>query len=294
MFRHEQAEKCFRDIQSLIGMDELKTKVENLHRFKENKDKHAIMDVTLPNFLWIAKRGGGVTTCVNVLAEYLYHEKIIEFTGDVKYLEFKLSYMPNDDMFSELTRLNNTISEIAGHHRYFRGIICLNIDEWVEHTKEPNFYKLLDYISNKNDKILAILYVHNQDKKIIENLESDLSSHIRFEPLWLRFPNTDELLELIDTKYFQRDGFYLSTDAKNILRESIEEIVKGKNFNGFHTVKQLANDIIYNLLTADMNDFEISADELAAFKKDSAYVKRIKAFVGNTKVMGFSSATEEN
>ena len=294
MNRHEQAEKSFKEIHSLIGMDELKLKVEHLRRFKENSDKHAITDVTLPNYLWVAKRGGGVTTSVSVLAEYLFHEKIIDFTGDVKFLEFKLSYNPNDEMFYELTRLNNTISEIAGHHRYFRGILCLNIDEWVSHTKDPNFYKLLDFISNKNDKILAILYVHNQDKKVIENLESDLSAHIRFESLWLRFPNTDELLELIDTKYFKRDGFYLSSDAKNILRESIEEIVKGKNFNGFHTIRQLASDIIYGLLTADMKDFEISAEELSTFNKDSAYVKRIKAFVGNTKMMGFSTTTEEN
>ena len=293
MNRQECAEKCFDTIMELQGVDEFKTMVQRLRKFQQNKEKYSIPDITLPNYLWVAKRGGGISTCINAFADYLYNAKIIEFTGKVRYFEYKLAYIAPDALFSELTRLNNTISEIAGHHRYFKGLACVNIDEWVQHTNEPHFNKFLDYIASKNDKILTILYIHDNNKRLVESIESSLSSHIRFESIWLRFPNANELVEFIETGYFKQRDFYLTDDAKSLLVNSIEEIINGKHFNGFTTVRQLANDILYSLLTSNLSGYEISADMLSGFNKNSAYVKRIKTFVGSSNSIGFGSSKED-
>ena len=293
MTRQQQTEKCFETVMELQGADEFKEAVKRLRTFHQNKEKYSISDVTLPNYLWVAKRGGGITTCINAFAEYLYNAKILEFTGIVKYFEYKLAYIAPDDFFSELTRLNNTISEIAGHHRYFRGLACINIDEWIERTNEKYFYKFLDYIASKNDKILAILYVHANNKREIESIESSLSSRIRFESISLRFPNADELIEFIEAKYFKQRGFNLTDDAKSLLISSIEVLINGKHFNGFTTIKQLANDILYSLLTSNLNSYEISAEILSGFTKDSAYIKRIKTLIGSGNVIGFGSSMED-
>jgi hypothetical protein len=291
--RQECAVKCYDAIMDLQGVDELKAIAERLRMFQQNKEKYAVPDVMLPNHLWVAKRGGGISTCANALAEYLYTANIMEFTGIVKYFEYKLAYIAPNDFFSELTRLNNTISEIAGHHRHFRGLACINIDDWVEHTNEKHFYKFLDYIASKNDKIMAILYVHADNKRTVESIESSLSSHIRFESVALRFPDTVELVEFIESKYFRPRGFSLTDDARQLLTDSIGGIINGKHFNGFITIKQLANDVLYSLLTSNINGYEISADMLSGFNKNSAYIKRIKAFVGTNKVMGFGTSMEE-
>jgi hypothetical protein len=277
----------------LQGVDEFKAMVQRLRIFQQNKEKYSVPDVTLPNYLWVAIRGGGISTCINSLAEYLYTAKIIEFTGIVKYFEYKLAYIAPDDFFSELTRLNNTISEIAGHHRYFRGLACINIDEWVHHTNETHFYKFLDYIASSNNKILAILYVHDNNKRIVESIESSLSSHIRFESVWFRFPAANELIDFIESRYFKQKSFSLASDAKLLLLDSIERLINGKNFNGFTTIKQLANDISYSLLTSSIDGYNITADMLTSFNRDSAYVKRIKTLTGDNSVIGFGSSMED-
>jgi len=293
IYRQEYAEKCFNSIMELQGVDEFKTMVQRLRTFQQNKEKYSISDVTLPNYLWVAIRGGGVSTCIKSLTVYLYTAKIMEFTGNVKYFEYKLAYIAPDEFFSELTRLNNTISEIAGHHRYFKGIACINIDEWIHHTNETHFYKFLDYLASNNNKILVILYVHDHNKRIVESIESSLSSHIRFESVWFRFPNPKELIEFIESKYFKKKKFYLTNDARLLLMDSIEKLINGKNFNGFTTIKQLANDILYSLLTSNINGYEITADMLTGFNRDSAYVKRIKSLAGDNNIIGFGSSNEE-
>jgi len=290
--RLEYADKCFDFIMELQGVDGFKKMVQRLRKFQQNKEIYSVPDVTLPNYLWVAKRGGGISTCINALTEYLYTAKILEFTGIVKYFEYKLSYISPDAFFSELTRLNNTISEIAGHHRHFRGLACINIDEWIQHTEEIHFFKFLDFIENNNDKILVILYVHTDNKRIIESIESSLSSHIRFESIFIRFPNAEELVDFIELKYFKRHGFYLADDAKTLIIGSIKGIITSKYFNGFTTIKQLANDILYSLLTSDINGYQISAEMLSGFSRDSAYVKRIKTNDSVGSVIGFGSPME--
>ena len=294
MNRHECANKCFDDIMTLQGIDEFKAMVQRLRKFQHNKEKYSMSDVTLPNYLWIAQRGGGISTCIDVFAEYLYYERIIEFTGIDKYFECKLAYISPEAFFSELVRLNNTISEIAGRHRYFRGLVCINIDEWVEHTDESHFYQFLDYIASSNDKVLAILYVHTTNKRIVRKIESSLSSHIRFETVQLRFPKVNELVEFIETKYFIRHGFCLAADARMLLKDSILRMVQGEHFNGFITIKQMANDILFSLLESSIGSFEISAGMLLNFHKESTYVKRIMALGGSDRTIGFDLPMEDH
>jgi hypothetical protein len=292
MRTQENAEKRFEAMMSLHGDDDYKTMAKRLRKFQQNSDKYTVSGVTLPNYLWVAKKGGGVSTRVNALAEYLYAAKLFEFSGSIKFFEFTLGYVAPNEAFSELTRLNNVILEIAGRHRYFRGIACINIDEWMQRTNELHFSTLLDYLAVKNEKIMTIFYVHTSSRRIIEGIESSISSHLRFETIRLKFPSVFVLLEIVENKYIMRHGFSFTDDAKRLLLESIKEISIGKHFYGYVTIGQLANDIMYSMLTSNIKSNQISADALSGFTKDSAYVKRIKAFVGVPNVIGFGAMEE--
>ena len=288
----EYIDECLDNILALEGVEELKTTVQRLQKFHINKETYAITDVTLPNYLWIFNRGGGITTCVNAFSEYLDAAKLFQFTGNIKYFEFIPAYIDPNAYFSELTRFNNTISDIAGHHRYFRGIACIIIDEWIEHVDEKNFYRLLDYLENKSDKILSIFCVHTNNKRIIGEIEASLSSYLRFETINLRFPSPDELVAFINNKYLYSYNFSFTREAKALLLESVDEIVSGKNFNGFVTINQLANDIMYKLLTSNIKSNEITAEMLSNFGKNSSYVKRLKKLFGNGNIVGFTQNKE--
>jgi len=287
--RQQNADKCFDAIMELQGVDELKDAAKRLRKFQQNKERYSVEGVSLPNYLWLVERGGGLTTCVNAFAEYLYAAKIIEFSGIVKYFEFIPAYTSPDTFFSELTRLNNIISEIAGRYRYFRGIACIIIDDWINHTNEANFLNIFDYIANHNDKILAIFCVHTKDKKSVESIQSALIRYMRFETISLQFPNAIELTEFIEAKYFKTSNFHLAKEAKSKLTESIGSIINGKNFNGFVTIKQVANDILYSLLTSNLNTNIISSEMISDFSKDSAYINRIKFDAEKNSVIGFKS-----
>ena len=292
MNRQVTAYKLYNEIMELHGADEFKEKVRLLRVFQKNRVKYSAEYVTIPNYLWIARRGGGVSTCIDAFAEYLYAENIIEFNGLVKYFEFKLAYIATGEFFSELTRLNNTISEIAGHHRYYRGLACLHIDEWQGHANEEYFYKTLDYLASKNDKIKVVFCINTKDKRLIEGIESVIASRLRLETVLFKFPDVNELVDYIEAKYFEKQGFHLTEGAEKLLRESIRAISKGKHFHGFVTVRQLAKDILYHLLVSDIRSQKISADMLCDFSEDSAYIKRLKTFVNAKSVIGFGNGGE--
>jgi hypothetical protein len=129
MSRQENLEKRLNAIMGLKGVGELKTAVKQLHIFLKNKEMFSMTDVTLPNYLWICKRGCGVTTLVKAFTDYLHAARAIEFRGKVKSFEFKLGHVLPDVFFSELTRFGNSLYDHAGHHYRYKGVVCINIDE---------------------------------------------------------------------------------------------------------------------------------------------------------------------
>jgi len=280
-------------INALYAVEELKETVKTLEIFRKNKEQSTVKDVALPSYLWVFQRGGGISTCVDAFAEYLYEAKIMDFKGKYKYFEFIPNYIPADLHSTDITDLHDIVTDNAGHHLFYKGIACIIINNWIGKTQEEHFLKLLDYLENKSDKILSIFCVNTKDEKQIEKIESSLSSYLRFETKRLRFPNTPELIEFIENHYLKKNEFTLANEAKTLLTETIDDIVLGENFNGFVTIKQLGNDILFKVLSSPIYDspnqagFLISAEMLSDFHKKSAYIKSLKKISKGSKTIGF-------
>ena len=302
MSRQKQIEVCLQNASELIGIEEFKETLKGLETFRFNKERHAINHVSLPNYIWVFERGGGVSTCLNIFSDYLFEAKIMEFKGTLRYFEFIPNYAHPDKPNSEITDIDSIISDNAGHHLYFRGIACIILDNWIGKTHEEHFLKLLDYLQNKNDKILSIFCVHTDDKKEIEEIESSISSYMRFETVRFRFPNTSELIEYLENNYLQNNKFYLTKNAKDLLSDTINDIIIGENFNGFVTINQLGNDILFKLLSVsvphhiitanNVDKIEISAEMLADFHKNSSYINSLKKINKSKKPIGFKIGIE--
>ena len=290
MLRKEIAEERLNEIMELKGVDEFKMTVKRLHTFLKNRDACSASKATLPNYLLVAKHGGvGVSTIVNMFAEYLYTAQAIEFCGTVKSFEFKLDYIAPENRFSELTRFANTVSGFAGHNLFYRGVACVNVDEWLTHTDEAHFERFLDYVAINSDKWLILFCIHTGNRKLIEALEAALSSYVRLESFSLGFPDPCELVDYVEAKYIQGNGFIFTEDARVLLSETITELTAGKHFNGFKSIAQLANDIVYSLLATDLHGGKrIFAEMLSGFSKNSNYVRRAKTQEGAKKEIGFT------
>jgi len=187
-----------------------------------------------------------------------------------------------------LTRLNSMISSFAGHNRFYRGVISININEWIDHTGEDHFTKFLNFIASNNDKWLVVFNISTENKKSIENVETTLSSYLRIETLRLRFPEKAELVELMESQYMQDKEISFIECAKILVSEAIDEISAGKQFNGFKSIIQLTNDILFHIYsTNEGNKKNISAEMISCFSKDSCYIKRAKSCIETNKTIGF-------
>lgn len=285
--RQENMEKHLNAIMRLKGAGELKSTIKRLHIFLENKELFSLTDITLPNYLWAAKRGCGVTTLAKAFTDYLHAAKAIEFCGAEKFFEFKLDYIAPESFFSELTRLDTAFSAYAKHHRYFKGVFCVDIDEWLDYCGEDHFLKFLDYIASNNNRILVIFVTYTDNKNKIGFLESTLAMRMRLESLSVGFPETREFVAFTESKFMDDKGFSFTKNAKALLSETIESISGVEGFRGFKSVEQLADDILFNVLTTNLNsDKQISEEMLASCIKD--YAKRVKFQIGAKNPIGFT------
>ena len=289
MNRQSKLSESYDTIMALKGAEDFKKKIRRQQSFLVNKEAcDQDMGISFPSELWIVRRGGGVTTLLGAYAQYLHAARAMEFCGLDKFLEFNLDYVAPNATFSELARLDRSISVKTGHNRYYKGIICININSWAHYTEDEHFTKFINYIAFNKDKWLTIFIVYAPRGDAVESIETALARRISFETHDIRFPESDEMLELVEG-WLVSNSIRLTKGAKIMLHETIGELAKGKHFHGFRTIRQLTESIIYTVLTYHMeNRHRITAQMLSQYSKDSDYVKMSKAQINTRKPIGFS------
>ena len=288
----------FEEIFDLYGND-LKKNIRHLRQFKRNTEMFSV-SIKVPNYLWISKKQDSeISTCINAFSEFLYAEKIIAFRGIAKYFEYKLAYVSPNSFFSELTLLNNVVARNAGYHRYFQGVAAIDISAWMRYSNQAHFQEFLHYVSSKNDEILFVLCINSDNETDVKEMESSLSDCIYVAPIQIEFPNADLSLEFLDRE-LKRLDFSLTDTAKDLLKNSVQEIVGSQNFRGVETLKKLAIEISSDVsqkvdftstIRAGGSKKIISDGMLNDFKSDSKYVRRLQRLTGRQSI-GFINTSK--
>ena len=167
----------YNEIMNLYGVDEIKNLVKKWDVLSENlSDIKSNSGIILPDLLWVMNSGVGRTRILNLFAEYLYSKRnLVDFYGDTKYFEFLLNYCSPEQSFGELQRFMNTVQSAAGFRSEFRGVICVDVNEWVEHYKEKHFVSFLELLACHREDWLIVLSVREHDENTIQKLYSYLS-----------------------------------------------------------------------------------------------------------------------
>ena len=233
------------------------------------------IQMVLPDLFWVSKPGVGKTHLLRLLSEYLYSKQnLMDFKGDVKYFEFLVDYCSPTATFTEVNRLYNEIKNASGFRNSYKGILSIDIDEWLGHCEEKHFLTFLEYLSSNSDDWLIIFIVSSGSKTEISNLESVLSMYFRIEKSILSIPKSNDLLDFVITKLSGYD-LTLSEDAKNLLLETINKLRENKYFDGYKTLVMLCQDIVYEFFSVKkLDDNVITADHLVEFAPDSKYIER--------------------
>jgi hypothetical protein len=211
----------------------------------------------------------------------------MDFYGDVKYFEFMLNYCEPNEYFSEIKRLMQEVDNAAGFRSEYRGIVYIDIDEWVEHFEEKHFRDFMEYVSDNSDDWLIVLSVSDSKKDEIAQMEKFISMYLRTEKVIIELPTTEEFLQYtLDMLYAY--GISLDRGAEGLILESIGALCNNKYFDGYKTIKMLCEDIAYETYISGYNRINaLSANSIIKFKKDGDYIKRMIVKIEKTNKIGF-------
>lgn len=277
-------------LMEIKGAEELHALIKRWDTLSDNiSNRHFDAPIILPDLFVYTNPGCGNTKLVSLLAEYLDSKRnLMSFYGDVKFFEFKLDYCKPDNQFSELYRLIDTIGSAAGFRNQYKGIIRINVDEWVGHHKEKHFLDFLQFLQANTAYWFIILTISDSEENDkTREMEGIVSMYLRIEKITLHSPSDKDFVEFAD-KYLSKYGLSLDKSAKKLLCKSIAVLKSNKYFYGLHTVRDLCNDIVYTLYSESTSvDNIITADMLKSFSADSEYIKRTVLKIKKTATIGF-------
>lgn len=274
----------------LKGAEELQAIINKWEILSKNIEKEQFpLPIILPHLFIYTQPGYGNTKLLALLSNYLESKKnLMKFYGDTKFFEFKLEYCAPEQNFVEMYRFIESLRGAAGFRNEFKGIIRINIDEWIGHQNEKHFLDFLHYLQKNSSSWLIALTISNHEENF-ETMEMEglVGMYLRFEKITLHMPS-DEDLAGYAAQLLGRYGLILTADARKILTDSINVLMDNEFFYGRHTVFDLCNHIIYTLYCEPKTvQTVITAEMLKDFTADSYYIKRTSINSARNSTLGF-------
>lgn len=281
---------AYEELMNFKGAEELHRLIKKWNILSENISKRSFdAPIVLPDLFVYTKPGYGNTKLLAELSEYLDSKaNLMTFYGDVKFFEYKLEYCNPDHDFDEMHRFRESVEAAAGFRNEFKGIIRVNVDDWVGHHNEKHFLDFLRYLQVNTAYWMIILTIssYDEDDKTRE-MEAIVSMYLRIEKITLHLPSDKELVECI-AHYLSKYGLELDEGAKDVLLKSVSVLRENKFFYGMHTIEALSKDIVYNLLSETSSAYDvITAEMLEDFSADSEYIKRTVVKFKKREPIGF-------
>lgn len=135
------------------------------------------------------------------------------FAGKEACVYFKLPYIPPCDTFKELRRLILRIQENTGLRANFKGVIAIEVSDWLGHAREEYFTVLLKYLYDHRSLWRLALVLNNCPPAQVTRFVSHCARFItpRLFPVNL-FSEPDTLCRLIQYT-FARQNSHIPQEA---------------------------------------------------------------------------------
>ncbi|MDE6529199.1 MAG: hypothetical protein K2K96_00325 [Lachnospiraceae bacterium] len=279
------AENMYYDqIMSLKGLSGFKEVIERWERFSENITRYqAKQSLVLPDLVWVSDNGIDKTGLLSLLTNYLDEaENMVEFYGNVKYFEYYLEYVPDKTNFHEIQKLAEKIRDAAGFRSEYKGLLSIELGEWVGHFHEENFINLLKFLATMDNDIMFIFNIHNYDPEAVEQLMKILVLFFRIEVIEMSLPDSEELGAYIKND-IQEYGLNLDPEAEAMVIATVNRLREDQYFAGYQMLDRLAADIVYSVYTSTPPyDGIVTKGMISAFAPDGMYVSEL--IQNNTRV----------
>ncbi len=229
--------------------------------------------VFLPDIFLTSGSGRGNTMLLQLLTDYLMaRPNLMKFYGDVPFFEFYLNYCEPQNYFDEIPRFIREVTNAAGFRNEFKGLILVEISEWMNHCTEKHFINFLEYLSDNSDNWLIVLSLPDREPDKVERMLSVVSAFLRLEVVNVAPPTDFELMTFLKEQ-LALYGMTLMPDAENILRETIGVLMDHEFYDGYKTVRNLGRDIVYSVFSnRRKRTGTLTARDVASFSADSEYI----------------------
>ena len=140
-------------IRNLPGMEEFKSFCTRLQIAARNKAFHHLGPIPLPNLVFAAAPGSGVTMHIRLLTGLLKDLQLMNFVGEEECFEWALGN-ENEDFDKFLRR----VRQAGGFYGYFHGVIGLDISRMLKNkSRIPSMDRIREYMEARQGRILFIL-----------------------------------------------------------------------------------------------------------------------------------------
>lgn len=269
-------QKYYQQIMNCWGMEQVKEIVKKWELLRTNVGSFpADEPVLLPEYLWFSRSGTGKSEMLQLLAGYLDAAQIMPFNGMEKVIEFTLDYCEEGEPFAELEDLIKYLSVCSGYHNEFKGILAVNLDNWLSHLDNPHFVEFLEFLSEHNRSLLLILIAW-PDKNYMDKLEKMLSFYLRVHTVMIEMPTAVEMFEFIESK-LNRYHCGLSEEAGRLLLETLEVLRDLEGFDGYKTLEFIVQEIVYTYYCGqNVSSHIIDPEVIIDFLEDGKFIDRYR------------------
>ena len=229
--------------------------------------------VFLPDIFLTSGSGRGNTMLLQLLTDYLMaRPNLMKFYGDVPFFEFYLNYCDPQNYFDEIPRFIREVTYAAGFRNEFKGLILVEISEWMDHCTEKHFINFLEYLSDNSDNWLIVLSLPDRDPEKVDRMLSVVSAFLRLEVVNVAAPTEVELMAFLKEQ-LGLYGMTLMSDAEAVLTETIRILMQHEFYDGYKTVRNLGRDIVYSVYSnRRKRTGTLTARDVASFSADSEYI----------------------
>ena len=284
-----RTEEILQKIDDLPGMEDFKALCHRLHTATENANRLHLERAPLPNLIFAAAPGCGVTLHIRLLADLLQSLRLLQFTGEEEYFEWTMT----DDAKS-FDRLLLRVRTAAGFYGQFRGVVGLDLSNLLKNGDSlPEMDRLMEYIDARQGKIVFVFIIPDTvPERTVNQLLGQFASITPAELIRMPFP-TEEAKNFVVERLRLR-GFTLTEKACKMLENAVARLSENREFEGYQTLINLCDDIIWRRLSsAELHSASIDEDDLDFIFAVGGFGSQLRAHKNNQRRVGFGASMEE-
>ena len=235
--KYEPLYEIQKEIDALSGAAEFKELTRELVGIAERIKKMKLMKIYFAqNYLFAVNDGCGLSTYLKLMWRLL--EVLGLFEKGMGVTELKLEA---PESMLDTAPLNACICEIKESKK---GIVSIDISDWITHVTEMRFKRLLRKMNQWQDDYIFVFRVPFLERNILERVKKGLMDLMVVRQISIVPFSQEDYKKYLDEQV-KLYGFEMADDTWSVIDEKINEEKKDGYFYGFNTIQKIVNEVIY-------------------------------------------------